>query len=110
MELQPNIRIASGEEMREHAEHIETFPAEFQMTPPETVFVLAATYKVISLKMGSTSGILPAAAMQIYEKGGEPMQKVVMAILHNAQQMAFADGNAAVQTNPNKNRWWQFWK
>ena len=109
MELDPNIRIADGEEMRGNAERIETFPAEFQMTPPEAILVTAATYKVISLKMGDTSGIPPAAVMQIYEQAGEPMQRVVEAILRDSQQKAFAEQEGSSQSTRIK-RWWQFWK
>ncbi|MDX1930524.1 MAG: hypothetical protein SFV81_28630 [Pirellulaceae bacterium] len=56
MDLEPDIRIAGGDEMKENAERIETF-AEFQMTPPDVVLVTAATYKVNSHTMGDTSGL-----------------------------------------------------
>lgn len=86
MDLDPDIRLASTEEMQKNAEHIETFPAEFQMASPESILVTAATYKAISLQTGDSSGIPPAAIMQILEKGGQPMQQVVQAILRDAQQ------------------------
>jgi hypothetical protein len=99
----PNIRPVDVDEMRVNAEHIETFPAVFQMTPPEAVFVVAAAYRVISLKMGDSSGIPPGAVMRIYEESGEPMRRAVELILHSAKE-----GNPAPTAAPRK--WWQFWK
>lgn len=110
MDLKPDIRIAGGEEMRENSERIETFPAEFQMTSPEAVLVIAATYKVISIQKGDSSGIPPGVVMQIFEQGGEPIKRVVEAILHEAQQQDFEQQKGLKTTAETKKRWWQIWR
>jgi hypothetical protein len=109
MEMESDIRIANGEEMRGNAERIEIFPAEFQMTPPDAILVTAATYKVISQQIGDTSGMPPPVVMQIFQKGGEPMRRVVEAILRDSQQEAFTHQEKLDQSKRTK-RWWQFWK
>ena len=110
MDLTPDIRIAGGEEMRESADRIEIFPAEYQMTPPEIVLVIAATYKVISLHKGDTAGLPPSAVMQIYEEGGEPIKRAVEAILRDAQQQGFEQQQGLKAAPTTRKRWWQIWR
>jgi hypothetical protein len=107
--VEPKIRLSDGDEMKKNAERIETFPQEFQMTSPVVVEVIAATYKVISIKNGDTSGIPPAAVMEIYQNGGEPMQRVVEAIRRDAQQQGFSKQTSARLT-PRTTPWWKIWK
>lgn len=88
LDLTPAVRIANDEEMKKHAESIETFPAEFQTTSPDAILPIAAAYKAISLKMGDTSGMSPAQVIQICTESGDALRKTIKEILLDAQQKA----------------------
>ncbi len=92
--LSPNIRLAEELAMRDSSESIETFPAEFQMTPPEHVLILAATYRVMSQIWGDTSGIPAHSVEQFHALGGEHLQHAVFAILNQDETAA----KAAIQS------------
>ncbi|MFO1064609.1 MAG: hypothetical protein U0892_12165 [Pirellulales bacterium] len=109
MQIEPDIRIASGEEVRESAESIETFPAAFQMVSPDVVLGIAATYRIISLKEGDTTGIPSAAIQQFYEQGGEPLQRAIATILRDPR-LNDLEQHAPKPKAETKKRWWQIWK
>lgn len=107
LEVTPQIRLVNSEELQKYAGLIETFPAEFQMTSPDEVLALAATYKLISLQTGDTSGILATTVCEFFQQGGEEVHQAVTDIL------AGNPINVAQIQSPDlcdNKRWWEFWK
>lgn len=91
LEIEPDLRIVSTEEVVEAAKSIEVFDGKPEMLEPTEIYILAATYLLLHIKGEDTRRIPPAVAMDAYREGGQPIWELVERVLTEAQQEAFAE-------------------